>query len=132
METQTNPLCGLVRKSLPFIEVVAKRLFGEKTEVVWDDESDAVVTIDEPSGHRWLLMADDSYNPPKTWMVQCQVFIPGHFNPYDGGSPPDVKETHIGEFRTYQEALLAMKMVALREEIDNVLDDLQMQTGWMP
>ena len=79
---------------------------------------------------RYISLYDDEYRlyPHITgedklvWFAVRFVDIPGQFNPYDGGSPPDVEETELGEFTTPTEALKAV----MRHLLDSRIDDYWM------
>lgn len=60
---------------------------------------------------------------PSFVLSVCE-FIPGRFNPYDGGTPPDMDEAEVGTFRTPAELARKIASIAIKQKINHIIESI--------
>lgn len=111
-----------IKKSLSLVLRSCKSLLNFCPAGVLVNEEDTCIEIDNGT---WVLApilkgAESVFGctprPIIHWQVTTYWEIPGSFNPRDGGTPPDVGEKELGEFKTIGDALLSIHR-ALGEQL---------------
>jgi hypothetical protein len=124
-----------VDKDMPFVMRVREKVFPTITE----DQVKAVHDSDNPETENDHYIEFGGYLlvPVKgtakriggerevlKWAVTALREIPGSFNPFDGGTPPDVDECDLGEFSSIVEALSEIGRQDVLQHIDSVGEEM--------
>lgn len=61
------------------------------------------------------------------WQLTRFVHVPGRWNPYDGGTPPDVDETEVGVFGDVFQIARAIMLIDLDEKIVGLQESMEQE-----
>ena len=122
LDEQVVELC---QKQLPLVKKVSEAVFHFMDEPKATEEGIEVGSYLIYPVEEILSSNMDRPMVIKTkWVVTALRDIPGSFNPWDGGSPPDVEETDLGTVDNIYTALTLIGTAEVQSHIDGIAENM--------
>jgi len=118
-------LRAVVESAAPLVKIARERIFKHIPE-------NAVEFVhggyDALEGDHYIQFGDFVLTPilennMLKWNVTVYRYIPGRWNPYDGGTPPDVDEIDIATVNSITEALGEVSKAETIDQLDGVCQE---------
>ncbi|MFA5234751.1 MAG: hypothetical protein WC390_10160 [Sulfurimonas sp.] len=119
-------LRAVVESAAPLVKIARERVFKHIPEnaVEFVHGGDDAFVGDHYIQFGDFVLTPILENNMLKWNVMVYHYIPGRWNPWDGGTPPDVDEINIATVNSITEALGEVSKVETIDHLDGVCQEL--------